>query len=170
MITKPWAYPCPRLVFLNKTFAPQRCGKILRLQIRSGQGKRSVPLRFTFYVSRFTLRSRHALRRAILLEETMSILNARNLSIQYGTQASPLFEGVSFEINERDKIGLISPNGCGKTTLLRILLGKACADSGHVHLGHHVRIGLCPGARRSRSGSHHHLRVPRPPLHRTHRR
>jgi len=62
----------------------------------------------------------------------MSILNARNLSIQYGTQASPLFEGVSFEINERDKIGLIGPNGCGKSTLLNILIGELAPDHGEV--------------------------------------
>ncbi len=40
------------------------------------------------------------------------ILNAQGLSKRFG--ADPLFEGISFIIQERDRIGLIGPNGSGK--------------------------------------------------------
>jgi len=87
----------------------------------------------------------------------MSILNARNLSIQYGTQASPLFEGVSFEINERDKIGLIGPNGCGKSTLLNILIGELAPDHGGVITPRRgITFGYMP--QESRIGSDRSLR------------
>jgi len=51
-----------------------------------------------------------------------------------------LFDEVSFEIGERDKIGLIGPNGCGKTTLLRIITGEESVDSGGVYKNRETRI------------------------------
>ncbi len=52
-----------------------------------------------------------------------------------------LFQDISFSINPAERVGLIGPNGCGKTTLLRILLGEEGADSGQVHKPAHLRIG-----------------------------
>ncbi len=52
-----------------------------------------------------------------------------------------LFQDISFSINPAERVGLIGPNGCGKTTLLRILLGEEGADSGQVHKPVHLRIG-----------------------------
>ncbi|MBN1265282.1 MAG: ABC-F family ATP-binding cassette domain-containing protein [Anaerolineales bacterium] len=42
----------------------------------------------------------------------------------------PLFENVTFHIHRGERMGLIGPNGCGKTTLMRILMGEEAADSG----------------------------------------
>lgn len=46
----------------------------------------------------------------------------------------------SFLLTRGDKVGIIGPNGCGKTTLLRVLLGELMPDSGHVRLGTHLTI------------------------------
>ncbi|MBV9441496.1 MAG: ABC-F family ATP-binding cassette domain-containing protein, partial [Acidobacteriaceae bacterium] len=45
------------------------------------------------------------------------------------------------ELLRGDRVGLIGPNGVGKTTLLRTLIGELPPVSGQVHIGHNVRIG-----------------------------
>lgn len=57
-----------------------------------------------------------------------SYLQVGNISKSYGDHI--LFNQISFNINEGDKIALIAPNGSGKTTLLNILAGKDAPDSG----------------------------------------
>ncbi|WKY45936.1 ABC-F family ATP-binding cassette domain-containing protein [Eubacteriaceae bacterium ES2] len=52
-----------------------------------------------------------------------------------------LFENIDFEIQAGDKIGIIGPNGIGKTTLLKILLKQIPADSGLIQFGHKVFCG-----------------------------
>ncbi|MBN2148886.1 MAG: ABC-F family ATP-binding cassette domain-containing protein [Anaerolineales bacterium] len=56
-----------------------------------------------------------------------------------------LFKGVSFTIHSSDRIGLIGPNGCGKTTLLRVLAGVEKPDEGRVlPTRPGLRIGYLP--------------------------
>lgn len=55
-----------------------------------------------------------------------SYLQVENISKAYGPRV--LFENISFNINEGDKIALIAPNGTGKTSLLKILAGKDSSD------------------------------------------
>ena len=52
-----------------------------------------------------------------------------------------LFEDVTFEISQNDRIGLVGVNGCGKTTLFRILRGEDEADSGGVYKAADLKIG-----------------------------
>jgi ATP-binding cassette subfamily F protein 3 len=52
-----------------------------------------------------------------------------------------LFKEVGFELERGDKLGLVGPNGCGKTTLLEILLGHQKADSGTAWMGRSLRAG-----------------------------
>ena len=60
----------------------------------------------------------------------MARLAGQQLDKYFGERA--LFTGLSFEVGDRDKIGLVGDNGCGKTTLLRILTGEEPADGGQV--------------------------------------
>ena len=57
-----------------------------------------------------------------------SYLQVENISKSYGTKV--LFDKISFNINEGDKIAIIAPNGTGKSSLLNILAGKDSSDSG----------------------------------------
>lgn len=57
-----------------------------------------------------------------------SFLQVENISKSYGDRT--LFEGISFNINEGDKIALVAPNGTGKSSLLKILAGVEGSDRG----------------------------------------
>ncbi|MCB8966402.1 MAG: ABC-F family ATP-binding cassette domain-containing protein [Ardenticatenaceae bacterium] len=60
------------------------------------------------------------------------MLTAHNLSKAFGLD--PILNNITFSINSGECVGLIGPNGCGKTTLLRLLTGQERPDSGHVAL------------------------------------
>jgi len=61
------------------------------------------------------------------------VLHARDLGFAYG--AVPIVEGLSLTVMRGDRVGIIGPNGCGKTTLLRILLGETAPDRGSIRRG-----------------------------------
>src|SRR5499433_216205 len=60
----------------------------------------------------------------------MNILSLENVSKTYGIK--PLFESVSFGLDESDKVGVIGANGSGKSTLLRVIAGEERPDTGRV--------------------------------------
>ncbi len=62
-------------------------------------------------------------------------------SITKHYQGRDVLNNVSFELNANQKVGLIGANGCGKTTLLKILTGQIKPDSGKVFTAQNVRIG-----------------------------
>ena len=68
------------------------------------------------------------------------VLAAQGLAVSFG-EGPPLFRGVDLEIRRGEKVFLIGPNGCGKTTLLRVLLGQCPAGEGFVKLGAGVDMG-----------------------------
>lgn len=68
------------------------------------------------------------------------MLTAHHLHKTYGIQ--PILQDISFSVSQRERIGLIGPNGCGKTTLMRILAGIEQPDSGTVaSTRQNLRIG-----------------------------
>jgi len=68
-----------------------------------------------------------------------NVLSVKNLSKYFGDRC--LFSNLNFDIYRGEKVGLIGPNGIGKTTLFKIIMGKLPASDGTVELGHHVNIG-----------------------------
>ena len=67
------------------------------------------------------------------------VLIAENLSKRYDDKQ--LFRDLSLHIRSGERIAVIGPNGIGKTTLLRILIGEETPDAGSVRLGSNVTIG-----------------------------
>lgn len=67
------------------------------------------------------------------------VLTAEDLSLSFG--GPPIFENVNLEIKRGQKIFLIGPNGCGKTSLFKILLEQYTPDAGFVKLGAGVDLG-----------------------------
>ncbi|WJH35178.1 ABC-F type ribosomal protection protein [Paenibacillus sp. CC-CFT747] len=68
------------------------------------------------------------------------VLNAENLSVSFdGT--TPLFRHVSFQLSRGDTAALIGPNGIGKSTLLKTLIGDRRPDAGTFKWGANVKLG-----------------------------
>ena len=67
------------------------------------------------------------------------VLDVSDLSLCF--DGLPLFENVSMEIHRGERIFILGPNGCGKTSLLKTLLGKYQSNSGRIHFGEGVKIG-----------------------------
>ena len=70
----------------------------------------------------------------------MHYLSVESLTKAYGIK--PLFENISFNIEEGDKIALVARNGSGKSTLMRILSGTEIADSGKVWINKDVDLAF----------------------------
>jgi len=71
------------------------------------------------------------------------VLRTTGVSFAFGEGAErrPIVQGLDLEVSRRDRIGIVGPNGCGKSTLVRLLLGELAPDSGTVRLGTNLEIG-----------------------------
>ncbi|MEM1282176.1 MAG: ABC-F family ATP-binding cassette domain-containing protein [Chlamydiota bacterium] len=67
------------------------------------------------------------------------LISVQNISKAFGSQV--LFERISLNIVQGDRIGLLGPNGSGKTSLLKILVGEETEDAGEISKRQHLRIG-----------------------------
>ncbi|MBM3150965.1 MAG: ABC-F family ATP-binding cassette domain-containing protein, partial [Chloroflexi bacterium] len=72
----------------------------------------------------------------------MSLITASNLSKSYGPV--DIFAGVTFAVPKGARLALVGPNGCGKTTLLRILVGLEEPSGGTLGRTRKVRLGYLP--------------------------
>jgi ATP-binding cassette subfamily F protein 3 len=67
------------------------------------------------------------------------MLSVNSLAKSFANQL--IFKDVSFVINSGERVGLLGPNGCGKTTLLRIIAHEEQPDRGSVFIDPHTRAG-----------------------------
>jgi len=72
----------------------------------------------------------------------MLLASLQNIAKHYGAQT--ILQSVSFKVSSGQKLGLIGPNGSGKTTMLRILLGQELPSEGAAFLSRGVRVGYVP--------------------------
>ena len=71
-----------------------------------------------------------------------ALLSANEIRLTYGYQT--LLDGVTLAIAAGEKAGMVGRNGCGKTSLLKILTGQQMADSGEISLRRALRVGYLP--------------------------
>ena len=67
-------------------------------------------------------------------------IQIQNISKSFGVDT--VIEGISMNIADNEKVGLIGVNGAGKTTLLRIISGELSYDSGTIFTPRESRIGF----------------------------
>ncbi|SEQ80985.1 ATP-binding cassette, subfamily F, member 3 [Virgibacillus subterraneus] len=67
------------------------------------------------------------------------VLKIDDLSFQY--DETPIFSNLKIHVNRGERIALVGPNGVGKTTLLKTILGQIKPTSGTIHVGTNVQIG-----------------------------
>ena len=70
----------------------------------------------------------------------MIAIAADHISLSFGTKK--ILENITFSLNEGDRLGSVGVNGCGKSTLFRILLGETEPDSGEVYLSKGKTVGI----------------------------
>jgi len=70
----------------------------------------------------------------------MAVVIASNLRKEFS--GDPLFDGVSFKVERRDRVALAGPNGAGKTTLLRALVGETTIQGGDLAFQKGTRVAL----------------------------
>ena len=70
------------------------------------------------------------------------MLRVNNISVQFGGKF--LFEDITFQVGDKERIGLTGKNGAGKSTLLKIISGQQNADSGTIETSGGYTIGYLP--------------------------
>jgi len=60
--------------------------------------------------------------------------------LHYAIEGKPIVSGLSLNVLRGDKVALVGPNGCGKSTLIKLLLGKLDADSGNSKQGTNLEV------------------------------
>jgi len=69
-----------------------------------------------------------------MADENNIIIQMKDVAFSYSFNSLPVLDHLNFELKKGDKIGLIGPNGSGKTTFLHILMGLLPVSSGTLHI------------------------------------
>ena len=67
------------------------------------------------------------------------MIRVENLTKRFGNRL--LFDGITFSLNSKERLGLVGRNGHGKTTLMRLITGEELPDSGSIVIPRHYRLG-----------------------------
>ncbi|CDG21811.1 ABC transporter ATP-binding protein uup [Xenorhabdus poinarii G6] len=94
------------------------------------------------------LRAEHSERRNVMGTAKMQVEEATRSgkivfemeNVNYRIGDKTLVKNFSSQVQRGDKIALVGPNGCGKTTLLKLMLGDLSADSGRIHCGTKLEV------------------------------
>ena len=70
------------------------------------------------------------------------MISIQNLSVEFN--CNPLFSGVSYVINKKDRIALVGKNGAGKSTMLKIIAGLQQPTHGTVSMPKEIVVGYLP--------------------------
>ena len=70
----------------------------------------------------------------------MIALSTNDLALRYGVVT--IFENVSFSIEENDRLGIVGVNGCGKSSLFKLITGEYKTDEGSVFIGRGKTVGM----------------------------
>ena len=70
----------------------------------------------------------------------MTAISITGLSLSFGV--TPILQDISFSLEENDRLGIIGVNGCGKSTLFRLILGEHTPDSGNVYIAKGKTVGI----------------------------
>ena len=70
------------------------------------------------------------------------MISIENLSVEFG--GNPLFDGITYVINKRDRIALVGKNGAGKSTMLKIIAGLQSPTAGCVNKPRELSLGYLP--------------------------
>src|SRR5690606_10094973 len=111
-----------------------KASKAKQAQSRLKELQRMVDIEPAHIDSPFQFRFREASR----LPDT--VLTLEGISVGY---SKPLFSGLSMTVGCNDRIGLLGPNGQGKSTLLKSLVGQQALLAGKLHPSDHMRLGYC---------------------------
>ncbi len=68
----------------------------------------------------------------------MTLLRAAHLNLSFGSRT--LFDDIEFVIEAQERVGLVGVNGCGKSTLMKILAGQMKADTGLIQIQRGARV------------------------------
>ena len=103
----------------------------------------NIPFSVAIFLSSVMFFSANLLSIASLLF-LIILLTALSASVWSSNKARAIFDNVSFQINNNDKVGIIGVNGAGKSTLFNILLGNLTPDSGNITLDTKINLGYLP--------------------------
>ena len=68
----------------------------------------------------------------------MIVCNVHDISKMFG--GNKVFEGLSFEIHDKDRVGMVGRNGSGKTTIFQLLAGIETPDTGQIHFKKGLKV------------------------------